>query len=107
MKKKRAQTQDPQTQQSTLDTAQDLLYWETDLCLQRAAGSQKQLNAAGRAVCQSESHELLPSGQVLVTFWLSQLAADIPAFWVTWKMGKKKQTDFHKQKNIFNLTWKM
>ncbi|OWK10386.1 DDX1, partial [Cervus elaphus hippelaphus] len=31
----------------------------------RAAGSQKKLNAAGRAVCQSKSHELLPSGQVL------------------------------------------
>lgn len=52
----------------TFTICQNFLYLQSDLCLKRAAGFQEKFNAAGRAMCQSESHELLTSGQVLVTF---------------------------------------
>lgn len=59
--------------------------WSTHLGLQRAPGCQEQFNAAWWAMGQCESQELLSSGQVLVAFCLSQLAADIPALRVTCK----------------------
>lgn len=73
----------------------------TDLCVKRAASCQKELNAAGRAVCHSESHELLTSGQVPETFWLAQLAANIPTVWISCnfdKEGKKEERNSDLQK---------
>lgn len=74
----------------------------TYLCLKRAASCQQKFNAAGRAMRQSESHELLASGQVLVAFRLAQLTTNSPTSRISWKIskeGKRKKMEFAERKS--------